>query len=311
MPLIIKTEDGVRSPHLAVTHAQLQSGAANGRNVSLLMKSDIEITEDIANLIHKVTGEKVEVNKASYATLWKELEKEVKNKFSIGDYHYTWVIDFDENFVIFSNDLGLHYVDYRVEGDNVVLGDEAKSVTEVVRYKDDGGTTIVAQKLGELEDDVQRLIIKSFENISNNEKLKDILKSVRKGEIMEQEIQKAVEDATKHLQEQLTKANNDLQEALNTIESLTKDAQEQKDKVRKDKLSNVIKDAEKLEEVFKATASLDEAGFEVILSTLVEKAEQVENSDLFSRQSVNDSTNGTDEEPMHIKMLKAKYQPNV
>lgn len=311
MPLIIKTEDGVRSPHLAVTHAQLQSGAANGRNVSLLMKSDIEITEDIANLIHKVTGEKVEISKSSYNTLRDALSKEIEKKFSVGEYSYTWVEDFDESFVVFTNSVGLHYVDYTVDGDSVTLGDEAKSVTKVVRYKDDGGITIVAQKLGELEDDVQRLIIKSFENISNNEKLKDILKSVRKGEIMEQEIQKAVEDATKPLQEQLTKANNDLQEALNTIEALTKDAQEQKDKVRKDKLSDVIKDAEKLEEVFKATASLDEAGFEVILSTLVEKAEQVENSDLFSRQSVNDSTNGTDEEPMHIKMLKAKYQPSV
>jgi hypothetical protein len=52
MPLVIKSEDGSeRTPHLALTHKKLQGGSANNRNVSLLMKSDAEMTEDVIKAI--------------------------------------------------------------------------------------------------------------------------------------------------------------------------------------------------------------------------------------------------------------------
>ena len=57
------------NPHLAITHNELQNGAANKRNVSLLLKSDVEIDEETAALIEKVSGVKVEVTKASYEYL--------------------------------------------------------------------------------------------------------------------------------------------------------------------------------------------------------------------------------------------------
>jgi hypothetical protein len=47
MPLIIKTKDDSKRPHLALTHKELQGGSANGRNVSLLMKSDVAITDEV------------------------------------------------------------------------------------------------------------------------------------------------------------------------------------------------------------------------------------------------------------------------
>ena len=50
MGLVIKSEDEV-TPHLALTHNKLQGGAANMRNVSLLMKSDAEVTEEVAKAL--------------------------------------------------------------------------------------------------------------------------------------------------------------------------------------------------------------------------------------------------------------------
>lgn len=55
MPLVIKTSEEDASndvtPHLALTHNELQGGAANKRNVSLLMKSDVEMTEDVVKAL--------------------------------------------------------------------------------------------------------------------------------------------------------------------------------------------------------------------------------------------------------------------
>lgn len=47
MPLVIKSDEEEKTPHLAMTHNELQGGAANKRNVSLLMKSDVEMTEEV------------------------------------------------------------------------------------------------------------------------------------------------------------------------------------------------------------------------------------------------------------------------
>jgi hypothetical protein len=54
MPLVIKSnEEDVAevTPHLALTHNELQGGAANQRNVSLLMKSDVEMTEEVVKAL--------------------------------------------------------------------------------------------------------------------------------------------------------------------------------------------------------------------------------------------------------------------
>lgn len=53
MPLIIKSEADEEevTPHLAMTHNELQGGAANRRNVSLLMKSDAEVTAEVAKAL--------------------------------------------------------------------------------------------------------------------------------------------------------------------------------------------------------------------------------------------------------------------
>lgn len=51
MALVIKSDQDEITPHLALTHMELQQGAANCRNVSLLMKSDVEVTEEVAKAL--------------------------------------------------------------------------------------------------------------------------------------------------------------------------------------------------------------------------------------------------------------------
>ena len=50
MSLVIKDKDGKRSPHLALCH-EAQGFSANNRSVSLLMKSGVELTEDVTKAL--------------------------------------------------------------------------------------------------------------------------------------------------------------------------------------------------------------------------------------------------------------------
>ena len=323
MALIIKTEnDSEKAPHLALTHKRLQGGAANGRNVSLLMKSDVEITPEIATLIKKVAGVDVSVTKiekASYNDLNTALSEAIK-KFSDNDneYYWSWVVDFDEQFVVFSNEDGLFYTEYTINGDVVTLGDNAIAVKSVVTYEEKtGALNLNVNNDGEDENDanngvkirVQSLIVKSFDNISKNKKLINVLKSIHeKGKQMDEvTIQKAVDGAVAPLKAQLEKAASDLTKANETIEALQKAAGEAKEAVRKSKIDAVIKDADKAAEILKAVAPLDDAGFDVVLKSFQEKVEVLEKGDLFKRVSAVKDIEKGDGEPMHITILKKQF----
>lgn len=58
---MVEEQSVVLSPHLSITHNELQGGAANGRNVSLLMKNNIDLTQDQINLLKSILGEGQEV----------------------------------------------------------------------------------------------------------------------------------------------------------------------------------------------------------------------------------------------------------
>lgn len=302
MPLEIEKK-GKKSPHVALTHNELQGGAANGRNVSLLMKADVEITEDMASLIEKVTGVKVDatvdVEKASYNTLRQLLNEAVKKFNRKSEYSWSYVEDFDDQYVVFTNDEGLFYSTYESTAEGVVVGDTATSVNRVVSYREDSGTLILSED-NDVNSSVQSLIVKSFENIQKNEKLVDVIKSIQEKEkLMEVEIQKAVDEATQALKADLEKANQ-------TIEQLQKSAQEAKEAKRKEQISVVISDVEKAEELLKATASLEDDAFATILKSFQEKVEQIEKSDLFDRKSSQEDVEKADE-PLHVQMLKKQH----
>lgn len=308
MTLVIKT-DKKSKPHLAITHKELQGGSANQRNVSLLMKSDVEITEDIASLIEKVAGVKVEVNKASYRAIRGRLEIAVKKFEDRGvEYPWSYVEDFDDEYVVFSTNEGIYYTSYSLNGTEVTLGDQAVSVTTVYSYIADNDSVILNRDLSTIDNKVVGLITKSLDKVNESGKLTGIFKSkqLERGKRMD-EIQKAVADATSQLTVDLQKAKEDLEKALEQIESFKKEKQEMKDTVRKDAISKVVADTEKAEQLFKATQSLDDDSFGVVLKSFSDKVEQIENSDLFEKQGERTDIEKQDEVPAHRAILEKKY----
>jgi hypothetical protein len=273
------------------------------------MKSDVEITEEVATLIEKVTGVKVEptsVEKASYNTIRKQLEEAIK-KFNLKEYSWSYVEDFDDQYVVFSASDGLFYTTYETTTEGVTVGDTATSVNRVVSYREDTGTLILSED-NSLNTSVQSLIVKSFDALKGNEKLVDVIKSIQeKGKKMEVEIQKAVDTATAQLKTDLEKATGDLKAAQETIAELQKAATEAKESIRKEQIASVIKDAKQAEDLLKATAVLDDASFDTILKGFKDKVEVIEKGDLFERKSSQTDIEKSDAEPLHVKMLKKQH----
>lgn len=303
-----------KSPHLALCHNELQGGAANGRNISLLMKSDVEITPELATLIEKVSGIKVDattenpqkedIEKASYETKRKQLREAIK-KFSVTrtDGYESWIYveDFDDEYVVFADDHGIYYTTYSISTEGVVsVGDTATPVHQVISYQTDSGDLVLSE-LNNLNSGVQSLIVKSFDGMKKNDKLVDVIKSIQeKGKQMEVEIQKAVSEATEALKVELEKANE-------VIAELTKSAQETKDKARKEAIAAVVSDEDKAEDLFKATQTMDESSFQVVIKSFKEVADKLENGEMFTRVSEQSDIEKADSEPLHLQMLKKQF----
>ena len=310
MPLIIKTEkqDAEKKPHLALTHNELQNGSANKRNVSLLMKSDVEITEDLAKLIHKVTGVEVEVTKASYETLRKELNAAVNESFNNGnEYYWSYVEDFDDENVVFASDDGMFYTTYSVEGNKVTLGKEAVSVNRVISYQKDG-KLVLDNTMEGLDSGVHGLIVKSFDKLKTNDKVIEFFKSKQeeRGKQMEKEVQKAVDEATEVLKSQVESLTKELEKAKEQVEKFEEQFKQSFEKSRKEVIATVVTESE-VEDLFKATEKLDEDAFQVVLKSIKDKVEKVEESDLFQKSSTQSDVSKGDAVPLHIQMLKKTF----
>lgn len=315
MTLVIKTQTKKKSPHLALTHNELQNGSANGRNVSLLMKSDIEITPEIAAILKAVTGEEIDIEKASYEMLRKKLNDAIKS-FDSNRWDWSYVEDFDESNVVFSNDKGVFYASYTVNGNNVTLGNEAHSVNKIISYEEKTGGLILSESSDGIGSGVHSLVVKSFDSISNNEKIKDIFKSEKERGIkqMEVEIQKAVEKATADLSVKLEKANADLQKAVADgealkaqVEAFEKSAKDAKSAARLASVKEVQADEEKAVALSKSLEALDDESFANVIKSMKEVNEKVEGSDLFTRVSKSSDIDDAAQESETVKLLKQKY----
>lgn len=303
MTMIVKK----KKPHLALTHNELQNGAANGRNVSLLMKADAEIDEDTAALIEKVTGVKVEVTKASVNTV-RELIREKLDKFKTDRWDWVYVEDWDEDYVVFSHEGGLYYTTLEVDGLAVTLGDTATSVSRVVNFAEVDGSPVLDNQMKDVDGGVAGLIVKSFDNISKNEKLMDVLKSKKKEEKMEVEIEKAVGEATKILKSELDAASVALKEAQDTIEALQKSAKDQVTEIRKTAIASVVADEGQAEALLKSTETLDDDSFNTILKSLKVQVDITKGSDLFARQSETTDIEKSDKVLSHEDKIRNKYK---
>ena len=292
----------IKSPHVALTHKELQGGAANGRNVSLLMKADAEITPEVEEILKRVLGTQQEVSddneieKSSYRKLRSLLEAALKSK--IGGDSWLCVEDFDDSSVVFYTEEEYYYAPYYKDGDGVIVVGNVESVTSFISYQKGDGSLVLSEGSG-LTDGVQSLIRKSLEK--GSDKLMDIIKSNQQKEELRvnEEIQKAVSEATEALMAELEKAKEQIQE-------MEEAKQEAIQESRKKEMTEIIKDAEEVEELMKATESLDKESFDIIVKSLKAKSQVLEDSDLFERVSdVVDVEKS--QESLHETLLKQKY----
>jgi hypothetical protein len=287
MPLIIKTKDDSKRPHLALTHKELQGGSANGRNVSLLMKSDAAITEDVEKALVALG-----INKSMFASKISDmLSSAVREAFGDKDDKYwLYVEDYNDSIVLFCNEDGLFSTTYSLVDGKVALGDLAKPMTRAISYEPTTGEMLLSDDAEDkLEEGIYSLVTKALQNKDTQEhlllmhKAQELKKS--EVEILEQEIKKAVDAAEAILKAQLVEKESALTKALADLEVFKAEKLEVVAKARKEKLEAVVS-KEEAEGLFKATEALADEAFEAVLKSLGNKAKDEKDSDLFKEKGV-------------------------
>jgi hypothetical protein len=290
MPLIIKTKDDSKRPHLALTHKELQGGSANGRNVSLLMKSDAAITEDVEKSLKALGLDKAIVNKSMYASKINDaLSSAVREAFGDDD-RWLYVEDYNDSIVLFCSEGGLFSVDYSLVDGKVTLGDLAKPMSRVISYEPETGEMLLSEDAEDkLEEGIYSLVTKALQNDSTKEHLVEMFKAqeLKKSEveILEQEIKKAVDAAEAILKAQLVEKEAALTKALEEVAAFKAEKLEVVAKARKEKLEAVVS-KEEAESLYKATEALPDEAFEAVFKSLGGKAKEEKDSDLFKEKGV-------------------------
>jgi hypothetical protein len=285
MPLVIKSsEDDKLAPHLALCH-QAQGYSANNRHVSLLMKSDVEMTEEIKKALETLGLS--DVNKAAfYSQVRTLLQNAVKEKYG-DEKDWLYVEDFNDNVVIFCNDKGLWSTDYSVVNGEVSLGELANPVTSVLSYVPATGNMLLSEDAEDkLEEGVYTLVAKALDNATTRQHLVDMFKSKEKEVLaLQEEIQKAVKAAEDILKSQLQEKETELQKALDKLADIEKAQKEAVAAVRKEALAKHVP-SEEVEEMFKAVGELPEEAFAVVVKSLEKKSAVEQESDLFKEKGI-------------------------
>lgn len=312
MTLIIKSEDDTkRTPHLALTHNDLQGGAANGRNVSLLMKS-AAMTEAIEKALEGLGLEGDVVKAAFYGQVRGVLQTAVTDQFGGDGWDdYAYVEDFNDNTVVFCTSDGLFTVGYQMSDNGTVatLGDEATPVTASVVYTETNGDIKLSDDAEDkLEEGVYTLVKSCTENPSTIEHLIKMF-SHKQSEViqMQEEITKAVTAAVEIEKAAFAEQAALLKAATDKLAELEVAAVAAVEKARKESLAAVVA-ADKVDTLLKSLAPLDAEAFAAVVETLALQKAAVDQSDLFTETGVNGEGEA---DPVVIdrttEILKAKY----
>lgn len=315
---IIKSSESGSSPHLALTHNELQNGAANKRNVSLLLKAE-DLDEETIALLKKAVGEDIDISqtiqKASYKELRNKLSDAVK-KFENDRWSYSYVENFDESNVVFYTDGGLHYTTYSLQSDGTVtLGDIAYPANEVITYESATGALLMTEGNGNIPDSVRTVIMKSIDSLSSKAELVEVFKSIHKEEETKnmelQELQKSLTDAQSLLQKataDLEKANAEKAELQGKLDEINKAVEDKKQADRLEEIKKSVTDEAQAVALQKSLESLSDEAFENVLKTFTAKDQKLEQSDLFTE--VNKSAKAdTHAEGLTAQLLAKQFGP--
>ena len=123
---------------------------------------------------------------------------------------------------------------------------------------------------------------------------------------LQEEIEKAVAAADVLFKAQLAEQTVLLQKALDEVATYQAQAKEQVTKARQVAIALVEKDAEKAAVLEKALESLPQEAFDVVMKSMQDKADVVEESDLFVQKSRNTEVEVVAESAT-MQILKAQY----
>lgn len=298
------------NPHLALTHVA-QGGAANKRNVALLLKAQDELSDENKELLKSLLGgDTVEGVSKQYNTpntvrsIEHALRSAASKEFGVS---FPIIIDWDASGVIIwseSADVGgfeLYYFDYTIGEEGLTLSNKTSVEEFITRdYRGENGEI----KLSSSENS---LLVKSVAIINSDKELLKAINFEKKGEDSV-ELQQALTE--------LEKSKNDLKEALQEVELLKSqvaefEAQKQQAEVarRKDMLKAVLADEDKVEELLKSLEALEPAAFDTVVKAMEVKDQAVQESDLCKQMSqTTGDGGGVDELEDLEKLLKAQYE---
>lgn len=317
MTLVIKSKDEDQTPHLAMTHNELQGGAANGRNVSLLMKS-AEMTDVIQRALDNLgLQSEVAINKAAfYGQIRNVLQAAVSDQFGGSDWdEYAYVEDFDDTTVVFCTQDGLFVVGYTLSDNTTVatLGDEATPVTASVVYTETSGDIMLSDDAEDkLEEGVYTLVKSCTENPSTIEHLKKMFDHKQSEVIkMQEEITKAVDAAVAIEKAATAELAGLLKAAQDQIATFAAAEVARVQEVRKSALAAVLPEAQ-VEGVLKALESVSEESFTAVVAGYAVQKAAVDTSDMMSETGVAGAGEvDSQERDLTAEILKAKYAPKA
>lgn len=313
MPLIIKTEDDTkRTPHLALTHNDLQGGAANGRNISLLMKSG-ELTDVIEKALEGLGLQGYVVKAAFYGQIRNVLQSAVSDQFGGDGWDdYSYVEDFDDTRVIFCTCEGLFSVGYQLSDNNTVatLEDIATPVTASVVYTETDGSIMLSDDAEDkLEDGVYKLVKSCTQNPSTLEHLQKMFTHKQSEVIkMQEEITKAVADAVAIEKAAFAEQATLLKAATDKVAEYEAVAVARKAELRKEALVSAKVATDKVEAVLKSLEVLSDEAFASQVELLKSMSAAVDGSDLMVESGISgDAVEAVSEIDRTTAILKARY----
>lgn len=302
MTLVIKTSgEQESSPHLALTSMNYQGGAANQRNVSLLMKSVDELSDEVKQQVIKALEnlgikDSSEINKAAfYSQMRTAMQEAVKEKFG-DDKEWIYVEDFNNEVVVFCNEKGLYIVNYTSNPDgSIELEDLATPATSNIVYVPQEGKMLLSEDAEDkLEEGVYTLMKSCVESSTTVEHLIKMFEHKHNEEIiLQEEIQKAVAEVETLLKAQVADLTEKLEKAQAKVAEYEQAQKEVVAKARKEAIAEVEKDDVRAEELFKSLEALSEESFATVMKSMKAKDEVVQNSDLFVQKSKNSSVEET------------------
>lgn len=274
MPLVVKDrekgDDPEHSPHLSLTDMQSQGGAANKRNISLLMKSDIDISSSQKLILSNLLGGSVE--KQSNISKAELIESSLREKFNKGN---VYVVNYDDTNVLYMLDEDLYTSKYDMEDELPKISDDMAEVSHYVLYAPQQGKVKV-KKSFDNQNEVNSEVLELIKLAVSDDRLVEIFKNKYEGKLMEDKMQ----DIIKSLNEELNKAKSEKDEVVNALNELKKSVAEQKLNARMNAISECVSDEEQAIALHKAVGSLEDDAFNTVISVIKSKNEVVEESEL-------------------------------